>query len=677
MTMDFDKPPAFAITSCATLNDIKDEYARRLMLRNGESKQVLDNLYDAISRSKIKRSDEKSVEMHTIIASVSGENISQSKAKTNLAKRLGVSVRRISGVQRGKVLTSDKSCWFYTKKKTRSDKISDENKKLIYEFWMSPGISRPTGNKQDVKRHRTGPKCYLSHPIHILEKTQTDVYEEFLQTHPSCTISQRAFEKLKPFFVKPVRPKDKTKCCCRYHIEFNHAFKKCMQFRKMTYTNSEQLNGGYPVFERSADMIARTLCEQPGKACLDRKCVECGVPQYLFSPNEMDESEQAPEIEWERYEYQTVKSKSNVLNRKLILVKKTTKVGSLFKHILELLKSYPRHQFNSEWQNKQAKFIMEHIPEGDVIAIHDFSENYRCTTQKEIQSTYFQKTEVTIHVTILHRHHVQDGKLDLDRKIQEQFFVISPDLKHDHHFTYYVQQSVIEYLKSINYPLKTVHEFTDGCASQYKSRHCFGSLNVVTKDLVNYYETAHAKGPQDAAGGLLKQTADMAVLRGQVVIQSAEDFYNFACNTLQIPSSNAKCSKRIFKFVEEIPRNTVKYFQPVSRVRTIHQIILTCGTQMTVRDLSCYCDECITGNYSQCENRNNVGQIDNIKLTIQRNTANIETEYNGYEHTPIYDLVSSGDVIAVKAVDTDYYLLRVAQAMYTLLSTETDDFRTT
>ncbi|XP_052769500.1 uncharacterized protein LOC128209494 [Mya arenaria] len=406
--------------------------------------QVLDNLYDAISRSKIKRSDEKRAEMHTIIASVSGENISQSKAKTNLAKRLGVSVRRISGGQRlrGKVLTSDKSCWFYTKKKTRSDKISHENKKLIYEFWMSPGISRPTGNKQDVKRHRTGPKCYLSHPIHTLEKTQTDVYEEFLQTHPS-SISQRAFKKLTPFFVKPVRPKDKTTCCCRYHIEFNHAFKKCMQFRKMTYTNCEQLNGGYPVFERSADMIARTLCEQPGKACLDRKCVECGVPQYLFSPNEMDESEQAPEIEWERYEYQTVKSKSNVLNRKLILVKKTTKVGSLFKHMLELLKSYPRHQFNSEWQNKQAKFIMEHIPEGDVIAIHDFSENYRCTTQKEIQSTYFQKTEVTIHVTILHRHHVQDGKLDLDRKIQEQFFVISPDLKHDHHFTYYVQQSVI------------------------------------------------------------------------------------------------------------------------------------------------------------------------------------------------------------------------------------------
>ena len=497
--------------------------------------QILDNLNESITKSKSKQVDRKRIEVNSVLASVSGENISLSKAKTNLAKRLGLGVRRISGGQRlrGKIMTSDESCWFYTRRKSRSDKVSDETKKLIYDFWMSPGISRPTGNKHDIKRHRTGPKCYISHPIQVLEKTQTDVYEEFLQTYPDIKVSQRVFEKLKPFFVKSLRPKDKTTCCCRYHIEFNHAFKKCMNFRKSANSDNEQLNNEFPVFERSSDIIERTLCQKPEKACLDRKCDKCGVYTNIFSSKEMDESESAPEIEWERYEYQTVKGKSTVFSRKLILVKKTTKVGTLFKHLLELLKTYPRHQFNSEWQNKQAKFIMEHMPAGDVITIHDFSENYRCTTKNEIQSTYFQKSEVTIHVTILHRHHVNNGQLDLNQRVQEQFFVISPDGKHDHHFTYYVQQSIIEYLKSINYPIKTVHEFTDGCASQYKSRHCFGSLNVAAKELGvpyirNFYETAHAKGPQDAAGGFIKHAADMAVLRGQVVIQSARDFYKFA-----------------------------------------------------------------------------------------------------------------------------------------------------
>ena len=32
----------------------------------------------------------------------------------------------------------------------------------------------------------------------------------------------------------------------------------------------------------------------------------------------------------------------------------------------------------------------------------------------------------------------------------------------------------------------------------------------------NFYETSHAKGPQDAAGGFLKKQADLAVLRGNL-----------------------------------------------------------------------------------------------------------------------------------------------------------------
>ena len=32
----------------------------------------------------------------------------------------------------------------------------------------------------------------------------------------------------------------------------------------------------------------------------------------------------------------------------------------------------------------------------------------------------------------------------------------------------------------------------------------------------NFYETSHAKGSQDAAGGFLKKQADLAVLRGNL-----------------------------------------------------------------------------------------------------------------------------------------------------------------
>ena len=78
-----------------------------------------------------------------------------------------------------------------------------------------------------------------------------------------------------------------------------------------------------------------------------------------------------------------------------------------------------------------------------------------------------------------------------------------------------------------------MHEFTDGCASQYKSRHCFGNLSFGKVDfgyeiIRNYFETSHAKGVQYAAGGSIKNQADYAVARGKEIIQNAHDLYDFS-----------------------------------------------------------------------------------------------------------------------------------------------------
>ena len=54
--------------------------------------------------------------------------------------------------------------------------------------------------------------------------------------------------------------------------------------------------------------------------------------------------------------------------------------------------------------------------------------------------------------------------------------------------------------------------------SQYKSRHRLGDLSFATTEYgykvvhINFFETSHAKGSQDAAGGFIKRQADIAVL---------------------------------------------------------------------------------------------------------------------------------------------------------------------
>ena len=123
--------------------------------------------------------------------------------------------------------------------------------------------------------------------------------------------------------------------------------------------------------------------------------------------------------------------------------------------------------------------------------------------------------------------------------------------------------------------MKVIHEFT----VQYKSRNCFGLIkNICTEhdyDLFirNYFETSHAKGPQDAAGGFLKNQVDLAVYRESEIIQSASDFFNYCENHLK-DSKSTYCKRRIFRFVEQIDRNNMS-FNAVPGIRRLHQVAST------------------------------------------------------------------------------------------------------
>ncbi len=46
---------------------------------------------------------------------------------------------------------------------------------------------------------------------------QLDFYTQFAKAHPNCIVGLRAFEKLKPYYVR--RLKECNTCACKYHIE--------------------------------------------------------------------------------------------------------------------------------------------------------------------------------------------------------------------------------------------------------------------------------------------------------------------------------------------------------------------------------------------------------------------------------------------------------------------------
>lgn len=111
-----------------------------------------------------------------------------------------------------------------------------------------------------------------------------------------------------------------------------------------------------------------------------------------------------------------------------------------------------------------------------------------------------------------------------------------------------------------------MHEWTGGCSSQYKSCHCMGDVSYSVADsgfvtVRNYFETLHAKGPQDGAGANVKHKANMAVIKQQVVIQNTHDLYSYAKENLSETSStrykwqSIGLKRRIFHYVEQHRRN--------------------------------------------------------------------------------------------------------------------------
>ncbi|WAR06387.1 hypothetical protein MAR_021756 [Mya arenaria] len=569
---------------------------------NGLSEMIVTNV------KRKKRSDEARAAINILTASVSGENLIESKYQVHTARKLGLRRWRVTGgyKKRTVYLTSEKACYTATSRKARSDKLIDATKHIIYDAWLSPNNSRPTGNKADVKRLRTGYKTYLSHPLYIMEKTQSEIYEDFKMTHSNIKISQRCFERLRPFFVQPLRPKDRNTCCCRKHVEAILLFRKCMEYnRKHDRTHLS--------YEHLTDVVQTTMCPKPANSKYNQS-----VPD-------------TQSVNWEKYEYVRVKVKETIDKKKLMMVKKNTSAAKMFDYFRQLLVTYSEHQFSAHWQQEQLSTLKSSLQMNQCLVIHDFSENYRCIEKQELQSTYFGKTEVSMHVSVVYRHAVLEyDHLSEDTIVTEVLYAISPDITHDHYFVSNVQERIKHHLDNVGCKVDDMIEFTDGFER-------------------NFCETSHAKGPQDAAGGLLKRQLDIAVMKGES-IQSARDVFDFAKENLCTPKSGIYL-RRIFAYIESIDRSTTYKFSAVPNNRRVHQMSTCCPGTITIREQSCYtCDNCLFGS-SPCDNLDKTGELTKVNVGNVPEGEFSATYECGDEEAFLSDILTVGDVVAVIADD--------------------------
>ena len=138
---------------------------------------VLEDAETALQATKTKRSNDDRAATHVSLSFLSGEKVNSGKLKSKVSQRLSINRKRLSNAykHRVKTLRSYKSCCLFTERQKRSDSIPSEHRKLAYDSWSSPGVSRPTGNKKDIIRKRVAVRTYTCHGNQVLEKTDLSV----------------------------------------------------------------------------------------------------------------------------------------------------------------------------------------------------------------------------------------------------------------------------------------------------------------------------------------------------------------------------------------------------------------------------------------------------------------------------------------------------------------------
>lgn len=128
----------------------------------------------------------------------------------------------------------------------------------------------------------------------------------------------------------------------------------------------------------------------------------------------------------------------------------------------------------------------------------------------------------------------------------------------------------------------------------------------------NFFGARHGKNPCDALGGLVKNSATRAIQSRRHVIQNAYDFFNYACNYLTKESSSS-CDhmKRTFQLIcasdmpQEIPDAAA--LKTIPGTRKLHSLRPT-ERGLKVRNLSCYCRQCLRDDFENCTNKHHVDQ---------------------------------------------------------------------
>ncbi|MES9882527.1 MAG: hypothetical protein ABW185_16790 [Sedimenticola sp.] len=448
--------------------------------------------------------------------------------------RLGKYATQVLGVNRPK-------CNAYQKSKPSFLKL------MVHDYFERDDNSRvKAGKKSTITRQ--GEK----RQIRLLNDSVKNIHCKFLSEIRS-KISYSLFCKLKPFWViKPIE-KDRETCLCKIHENLQY---KVNRLHHEKVINSKDID----------TLIKEMTCDVKSKVCMYRECDRCRGRNIQFK---YSDGRQVFWNVWRNTKIDKVKKngKGECDIKKVSVTMREKEYGTIETLTVEVMKDLERacrHIYNIRHQYSVLKSLRENLNDNSAIIHMDFSENYNCKYEKEIQSMHFgaSQRQISIHTGVVYLK---------EKKVS--FSTFSDCLQHNPPAIWAHLKPVLRHIQSIS-KVDTIHFISDGPTTQYRSKTNFYMLSTkifdfgFSKATWNFLEASHGKGAPDGIGAVVKRQADNLVNVSQKDIMKSSDLIH----GLTMLGTSIQLFEIQPEEVSQIERTLKNDVKAVPQTMKIHQV---------------------------------------------------------------------------------------------------------
>lgn len=202
-------------------------------------------------------------------------------------------------------------------------------------------------------------------------------------------------------------------------------------------------------------LMGMAVCSTESENCMMHKCAECPGREALFKKLEeitSDSGDYGEEIEYKQW----------ISTDRCTLTTVKDSLDTFKNKLAECIWKLTVHHFVAKSQSDYLSKLKKELTHKEVIVQLDFAENYTFIIQDEVQSSYFNSKQATLHPLVVYSSNSAQAKC---------YSIISDCLNHDTTTVHTFLSRFIPMLLE-DFPGTTkVHYFSDGAASQYKNKY--------------------------------------------------------------------------------------------------------------------------------------------------------------------------------------------------------------